>query len=350
MLRWRLIAAAGIIAPVLFLLWLDDQYNFGHPGIWFASLAAASGILCSLELVGLFEQTGVRINGALVATASLVAILFATIHQFWQRDGVASPLGTWGWSVLGLVSATAIVMLAELATFRSGEQATQRIALCLLAIFYAVIPYTFILQLRLWSPDLLGLLSFASVPFVAKCSDAGAYFSGRHLGKHRLAPILSPKKTIEGAIGGTVIAMLASIAFFRWLLPWFCPAARVPLWWAMLGFALTVAVAGMMGDLSISLFKRDVDQKDSADLAARLGRWFGCDGLRAVGRSGGLFVVDLRVLGIKTPKTGPTGAANAVKDICIYCTSSGVESFTAWRWGWTHTATTGCGATGCRGD
>ena len=271
MLRWRLIAAAGIIGPVLCLLWLDHQYNFGHPGIWFAGLAGAISILCSLELVGLFGLTGVRLNGTLVATASLVAIILATCHHFWPLGGMDGPLGTWGWSVLGLVTATAIVMLVELATFRPGQQSTQRIALSLLAIYYAVIPYIFILQLRLWSPDLLGLLSFVSVPFVAKFSDAGAYFSGRYLGKHRLAPILSPKKTIEGAIGGTVVAMLASLAYFRWLVPWFCPTTRVPLWWAMLGFAVTVAVAGMIGDLSISLFKRDVDQKDSASWLPGLG-------------------------------------------------------------------------------
>ena len=50
MLRWRLIGTIAILVPVLGLFWMDDQRNFGHPGIWYAILAFLIGVVCVVEL------------------------------------------------------------------------------------------------------------------------------------------------------------------------------------------------------------------------------------------------------------------------------------------------------------
>jgi phosphatidate cytidylyltransferase len=90
-------------------------------------------------------------------------------------------------------------------------------------------------------------------------SDTGAYYIGSSLGKHKLYPKISPKKSVEGLIGG----MLAAAGVALLCRAWFLPAVGV-LEAAVLG--LVLAVAGTLGDLVESLFKRSVGVKDSGNL------------------------------------------------------------------------------------
>ena len=90
-------------------------------------------------------------------------------------------------------------------------------------------------------------------------SDTFQYYTGRTFGKRPLAPTISPKKTIEGAIGGFVLAPLALVAIAHWWLPRLNP---VGVWVAGLG----LVVAGIAGDLFESSFKRAAGIKDSGAL------------------------------------------------------------------------------------
>jgi phosphatidate cytidylyltransferase len=90
-------------------------------------------------------------------------------------------------------------------------------------------------------------------------SDTFQYYSGRTFGKRPLAPTISPKKTIEGAIGGFVLAPLALVAMAYWWLPRLNPGA---VWLAGLG----IVMAGIAGDLFESSFKRAAGLKDSGSL------------------------------------------------------------------------------------
>src|SRR5262249_26236396 len=94
---------------------------------------------------------------------------------------------------------------------------------------------------------------------VVVASDTLQYYTGRAFGRHKLAPVISPKKTVEGAIGGFVGATLV-MAFLgaSWL-----PA--VPLN-ARVGLGLTLAGLGIVGDLLESALKRAADVKDSSHL------------------------------------------------------------------------------------
>jgi phosphatidate cytidylyltransferase len=89
--------------------------------------------------------------------------------------------------------------------------------------------------------------------------DTGAYYAGSYLGRHKLCPAVSPKKTIEGAVGGLTASLL--IAFFYKLL--FIPALSIP---AVLLFAAVVGAVGQVGDLFESEFKRAAGVKDSGRL------------------------------------------------------------------------------------
>src|SRR5262249_16006775 len=92
--------------------------------------------------------------------------------------------------------------------------------------------------------------------YVAMGSDSGGYFTGRAWGRHKLAPGISPGKTVEGAVGAVggaiVIAVVCRFVFFR----------ALPLAYA-LGCAVAISVLGQLGDLCESALKRAFGAKDS---------------------------------------------------------------------------------------
>jgi phosphatidate cytidylyltransferase len=90
-------------------------------------------------------------------------------------------------------------------------------------------------------------------------SDTGAYYTGRALGRHKLAPSVSPGKTWEGAAGG----MLASLVAAALAHYWFFPELSLP---AALGLAAVMNVLGVVGDLTESAVKRGANAKDAAQI------------------------------------------------------------------------------------
>ena len=95
--------------------------------------------------------------------------------------------------------------------------------------------------------------------FTIVVSDSAQYYAGRAFGRRPLSPAISPKKTLEGAIGGMVLAVPAMI----WSGSYFLPGVG-PEWLALLGAA--IAVLGMVGDLFESAIKRAAGLKDSSGL------------------------------------------------------------------------------------
>ncbi len=112
-------------------------------------------------------------------------------------------------------------------------------------------------------PAIRSTAAIALAVFVPKGNDIGAYFTGkfltgRLLGRTPMTPLLSPKKTWQGAIGG----MLASVAVAIGIQSGF---HVIPYGWVgAVGFALSVGVAGIVGDLAESLIKRDLQTKDAS--------------------------------------------------------------------------------------
>lgn len=101
------------------------------------------------------------------------------------------------------------------------------------------------------------------LPFIiAWATDTGAYFTGYFLGKHKLAPEMSPKKTVEGAIGGIVVAMLITVAYGYILYGSFNTIGVIK--YAILGGA--GSVVSQIGDLAASCIKRDFGKKDYGTL------------------------------------------------------------------------------------
>ena len=122
-------------------------------------------------------------------------------------------------------------------------------------------------DLNLWNVRLVyGIGALLSWIIVVKMGDTGAYAVGRLIGRHKMAPSISPGKTIEGALGALVFACLGSWLTFRWIVPLFAAegSPAPALWYGWLLFGVLVGGAGILGDLAESLLKRDVGVKDSS--------------------------------------------------------------------------------------
>ena len=85
-------------------------------------------------------------------------------------------------------------------------------------------------------------------------TDTGAYYIGRHFGKHKLAPVISPNKTVEGSLSGIVLAVIGALTVGYFInLEWYFSVIA----------GILCTVFAQIGDLSESLIKRDAGVKDS---------------------------------------------------------------------------------------
>ena len=91
-------------------------------------------------------------------------------------------------------------------------------------------------------------------------TDSFALFTGMLIGKHKLAPEISPKKTIEGAVGGSVMGTIVASAFYVTVI-----SSSVPLPLVLI-ITMVLSAVGQMGDLAFSAIKRYYGQKDFSDL------------------------------------------------------------------------------------
>lgn len=98
-------------------------------------------------------------------------------------------------------------------------------------------------------------------------SDVFAYFSGRFFGKHKMAPIVSPKKTWEGAIGGVLLTAGVNVAFHFIYGTYFANGEFAPWsWYMLIPISIVLSIVSIMGDLSASVIKRQFGIKDYSNL------------------------------------------------------------------------------------
>ncbi len=267
MLRTRLWMGAiliGLAAGVL----VGDQ----HLLPWSPFLLLLVLGLALLACVELLHLLGNRRPAAWLCYAAVGALIGVN----WLPHLVPLPAPRleaepWPWIGGTFAAIVLAAFLVEMAAFREPGEAIVRVALTVwIAAYLGLLP-SFLVQLR-WMSDPLpvggaprGTLALALAVFVPKFCDTGAYFTGRLLGRHPLAPILSPKKTWEGAAGGLVASVLTAIGINS-----MGPALPGGLWPAA-GFGVTVGLAGMMGDLAESLIKRDGRQKDASQVVPGFG-------------------------------------------------------------------------------
>lgn len=262
MLRTRLWMGAILIGLAVGVLVVDERFAPWYPFL-FALLVLLAGVACR-EILHLLPAARRPFGWLCYFAVGAVLVANWIVHapalpEGWSRD-------PWHWIVGVLAGATLAAFLVEMAHFREPGEAVTRIALTLWITCYLGLLPSFLAELR-WqgtSPreQAVGL---ALAIFVPKSCDIGAYFTGRFLGRHRMAPVLSPKKTWEGAAGGVATAMVVAVGLDR-----LGPVLRggVP---TEVAFGATVGISGMLGDLAESLIKRDCGHKDASQVVPGFG-------------------------------------------------------------------------------
>lgn len=174
------------------------------------------------------------------------ALLFAISTL--DRQGTASG---------GIIFVLNAIILFSVFSAKSIEKSLTQITCVIVSICYACLPWLSVWDLYLMGSHGRYVLLLLSIVFMG---DTGAYFTGRQFGRHKLAPRYSPKKTWEGLFGGLVMsvigALLMNLVFKESLGPH----------WLIITAAIMGGVAGVLGDLVESNFKRFAQVKDSGTI------------------------------------------------------------------------------------
>jgi phosphatidate cytidylyltransferase len=272
MLGTRLATGLTLVVVLLAILILDERLAPWFP-LWFVTSMVVM-VLCALELSTLLEATTARpsIN---TVFGGIVALVLANWAPHVVREMTVDPgrivpptydpaatIEVMAWPLWTFVAILMAAFLSQSIQFRKPGQTMATIAGTVLAVAYVGLLGSFFIQMRWFDGPYHGLILLASLVAVAKGSDIGAYTMGRIAGRTKLWPQLSPNKTVEGAIGGLVFGVAASLIvtlFSKFLL-------KVPSlgWVATIGFGLVVAPAAQLGDLMESMIKRDCAAKDAS--------------------------------------------------------------------------------------
>jgi phosphatidate cytidylyltransferase len=235
----RLLSAVVLIAILGVTIWL-------LPGWATTVVALVAAALASVELVGLSSRTGGALASAFVGFAAATLVMAVAPLPGWPREVSLDAL------LLLLLLGAGVVALASGAPTPDG---LPRAATLVMAPVYVGLP----LGTLAWARLELGPAAVTWLVATIAVSDSAQFYAGRLLGRRKLAPAISPAKTVEGALGGLLAAGAAGLALGPWGVPGWSPV-RCGL------VAAVLAIAGMVGDLFESLLKRSAGVKDSSQL------------------------------------------------------------------------------------
>jgi phosphatidate cytidylyltransferase len=230
------VLTAVVVIPLF--VWLVTR----GPAWLFAAFVLAAGAAALWELMRMFEGAGQPTYARLGVVLGVLVMASFGLSASLMPPAVALSL------------AAAILLSAPVWSHRSP--ATEAVALTLLGVLYIgwFLGHTLALYRVPDGPDLILLLAG-----VTWAGESAAYVVGSTVGQHKLAPTISPRKTVEGAVAQLIASVVAAPALAAWLRPeWSMTQALVA--GAILG------VAGQVGDLAESAMKRAVGVKDAGGL------------------------------------------------------------------------------------
>jgi phosphatidate cytidylyltransferase len=261
LLRWRILLGAGLIAALAALMVLDHHGR--TPGFWLLLVALAAGLVGAQEVVRLLTTAGRHPLPSVIYGGIVAVIGSNAVSVFWRPVSEAHALERLAWPFLAFTAVVVAALVGEMRRYERAGGAMANAGLAVLGVAYVGITLSFAVQLRLFGGPADGIVALAALVIVVKLGDTGAYAVGRLFGRHKMAPVLSPGKTWEGAAGGIVFACLGAWLTFH-LLPRAMDHVLGQRDWSWLVFGLAVGGAGMLGDLAESLIKRDAGCKDSS--------------------------------------------------------------------------------------
>jgi phosphatidate cytidylyltransferase len=258
-MTWKRVATALVLIPVVVGLVLFTPK-------WAVAVATAViTVLALWEYFALGEEIGHRAYRIWTIIASLVVIFLQLLDVF--NHLYAGNYGVVRFSIgshyfgelpslsLGIFFFVIGIAVLTLFTRRPLVESLPAAGISSSALLLVAFPLSFAVRLHGFAENGPRLLLFALV--ITWAADTTAYFVGRAMGKHPLAPHISPKKTWEGAVGSMVGSLIVAWAFSYWI--------RIPIG-HLVAMAVIGNVAGQMGDLLESAYKRSAGVKDSGGL------------------------------------------------------------------------------------
>ena len=238
-MKTRILAGIGLIGVLLVSLLIAPTYV----------AAAVVGLMCGIASYEMLYRTGLVKHARLNVYSAVMAFCVSAWSYFGANYAPA------------LIGVFAYVMLLFGEMLASGlKLRVQDPCICLLSGI--VVPFLLTALVRILVMPGGRFLIF--IPFLmAFLSDTGAYFVGVFFGKHKMAPVVSPKKSWEGFFGGIATAVLGMLLFCLIMERFFLFEVNYLL---ALVYGLLGAVAGVMGDLSMSVIKRQTGIKDYGNL------------------------------------------------------------------------------------
>ena len=229
-------------------------------GAAYGGAYAYGALMLLIIVVGMWEffniaaATGARPHRTMGITAGVV--FFLTCFIQWVNPmsvGLGADL-----LIAGVLYFSVLLPLSfVIELFHDSETPVRNVATTLMAVFYVAYP----ISLMLFIPGLITgewtAEAFLFYLFIVWGNDVFAYLTGVSIGKHKMAPRISPKKSWEGFIGGIVGALVMGA------IGSFVVGGGLGLW---LGLAVVVAVTSVFGDLVESMFKREANIKDSGNI------------------------------------------------------------------------------------
>ena len=238
-MKTRIIAAAVLLPLLLIVLLALPAWGVG----------ILVSLVCAVGAYELLYGTGLVKHPRLIAYAMLMALSVGLCAAF-EADRV--------WS-LAAAYVFCCLLFGEM-LLSKGKLRFEKVLLCVGGGM--LIPYLLCAIVRIRHMD-LGVY-YVLFPFaMAFLSDSGAYFVGIFFGKHKLAPSISPKKTVEGFFGGIAGGVLGMMIFG--LVLYVCFDLRVNFLYAVIYGALG-SLASVLGDLTFSVIKRQTGIKDYGNL------------------------------------------------------------------------------------
>lgn len=216
---------------------------------WAFALVVATFIMFGLnEFFALVQQRGIPIRryvGIILGIMIPLGIFFSFESPDWEPFSITIVF---------------IVVFVSQFTKRTNDQAIVCVATVLFGLLYISWFFSFLIKLKLL-PDGVSMVMFLLL--VTKSGDIGAYVIGTSFGRHPLIPRISPKKSIEGTVGGFIFSVVVAI-ISKIFLP------TVPLV-HLITLGAGLGLLAQLGDLSESLIKRDCGVKDSGRFLPGLG-------------------------------------------------------------------------------
>lgn len=229
-----------ILFPVL---WFSDT-------VIFPIALAICGAIAACEIV---SCVGTRVWYVLAPSVAFSAL--APLLTEWVASGVKGYI-----AFFAMLAFAYLFFLLGIAVFTSGKLKFSTVAETVVGVVYATVGFTSIALLRRIAG---GEYLFGMIFVGAWVTDTMAYFTGRFLGRHKLCPDISPKKTIEGSVGGTIFCAL-SFLLYGFIVHKI--VGVIPNYPMLLIAGAVLSVISQIGDLAASLIKREHGVKDYGKL------------------------------------------------------------------------------------